>query len=410
MRKYLSLFVLFLFSLVAVSENIGNGNGHGVRGNYEEITLLRSINRQGVIEIGESLSEMKWTEILKMGFVNDYDVEVYRIKYWSEHPGRGNVLTSGLIMLPVDTAGNSFPVLSLQHGTVVRKTDSPSSNLNSAEVKTAVLFCSEGFIVLMADYIGMEDFSDIMHPYCQNEALGNSVIDLVRAFRNFSENSTGIEYRDGLFMTGYSEGGYATMSAAKLMHEKYPDEFSITACSPMAGPFDMSDTMVNIMLSGKPYPSPYYLPYVILGFQEVYGFFEETSEIFKYPYSETIPPLFNGKNSGKTISNAMSGSGIPKDILDENFLKQIESRTGKVYEALLDNDVYDWTPSFPIKLVHSVSDDQVPYDNSVKAYNKFVERGVGDVTLVPVIGNKKHTEAAYIAIPIVNLWFKEFLK
>jgi len=403
----MTLFYTFFYSDTVSSPS---GNETAIQGNFTEFEYVKGYTKSEIIGLGESFSKLSWQEIAGFGFKNDYDVDIFRIKYYTLHPKKGTVLSSGLIMIPKSADKKSFPLLSLQHGTVVRKSDAPSSRLNSAEVKTAVLFCAEGFIVLMADYIGMESFTGIMHPYCQSDALAYSVIDLVRAFRRIEKDRMDVKNDEGYFLMGYSEGGYATMSAAKKMSEKYPEEFKITACSPMAGPFDLSETMLEIMLSYNTYPSPYYLPYVLLGYREVYDFYSNPNEIFKNPYDKTIPPLFNGKHSGREISDSMCNSGIPRNTLNEDFIKEIKSKKGILYEALRKNDLYDWKPEFPIKLIHSVSDDQVPYENSVKAYNRFIENGAKFVTLVPILGEKKHTESAYVAIPIANLWFLEFLK
>ena len=49
-----------------------------------------------------------------------------------------------------------------------------------------------------------------------------------------------------------------------MIEEDYYDEFNITISLPMAGPYDMSGTMVDVMLDNtEPYGKPYYLPYVL---------------------------------------------------------------------------------------------------------------------------------------------------
>ena len=41
-----------------------------------------------------------------------------------------------------------------------------------------------------------------------------------------------VNWNGQLFITGYSEGGYTTLSAQKLIEEEHPYEFNITASAP----------------------------------------------------------------------------------------------------------------------------------------------------------------------------------
>ena len=70
------------------------------------------------------------------------------------------------------------------------------------------------------------------------------------------------KYNNQLFIAGYSEGGYATMATVKEIEENYND-INITMSFPMAGAYDLSGTMVELMLSEEVYPDPFYLPFFI---------------------------------------------------------------------------------------------------------------------------------------------------
>tara|TARA_B100001250_G_C19518882_1_gene665100 strand:- start:234 stop:758 length:525 start_codon:yes stop_codon:yes gene_type:complete len=71
--------------------------------------------------------------------------------------------------------------------------------------------------------------------------------------------------------------------------------------------------------------------------------------------------------------------------------------------ALIDNDVYDFTPQSPMKLLHCSGDDNIPYENSVIAYNAFVESGATDVYLEDG-GDYDHVTCAQLAIIGSKLW------
>jgi hypothetical protein len=72
------------------------------------------------------------------------------------------------------------------------------------------------------------------------------------------------------------------MAALKMMEEQYSDEFKVTACSPMAGPFDLSETQLNFFMRDKAYPYPYLLPYVIFAYNNVYNIYPDLDSVF-YP-------------------------------------------------------------------------------------------------------------------------------
>ena len=132
-----------------------------------------------------------------------------------------------------------------------------------------MILSSAGYVYVEADYLGL-GISEDFHPYCMDIPSANVVIDMIRAARNFCNNSSQIQLNNQLSFVGYSEGGYATLAAQKMIEQDYPDEFDITISFPMAGPYDLSGTMVDLMLNGEPYGAPYYLPYILLAYIEYY--------------------------------------------------------------------------------------------------------------------------------------------
>ena len=50
-------------------------------------------------------------------------------------------------------------------------------------------------------------------------------------------------------------------------------------------------------------------------------------------------------------------------------------------QTLSQNTLLDWVPDSPTYLYHGIADDQVPYENSVVAYNDFQSNGAFNVIL-----------------------------
>ena len=69
----------------------------------------------------------------------------------------------------------------------------------------------------------------------------------------------------------------------------------------------------------------------------------------------------------------------------------------------IDNDVYDFTPQAPMRLLHCNGDDNVTYQNAVVAYNSFIDSGAENVELIDG-GNLNHEDCFGGAIIGAKLW------
>ena len=142
-------------------------------------------------------------------------------------------MASGVIGIPQDS-DHAFGIVSWQHGTVVKRNSVSSvSGFNII----SMAYSSSGYIYTEPDYLGLGQDSEDFHPYCINIPSANSVIDIIRAARNFSNDSESIQFNNQVSLVGYSEGGYATLAAQKMMEEQFSNEFNITLSLPMAGPY-----------------------------------------------------------------------------------------------------------------------------------------------------------------------------
>ena len=162
-----------------------------------------------------------------------------------------------------------------------------------------------------------------------NIPSANTVIDMIRAGRNFCNESDLIQLNNQISLVGYSEGGYATLAAQKMMEQDYPDEFDITISFPMAGPYNLSGTMVDLMLNGEPYGAPYYLPYILLAYIEYYEL-GELDEFFLAEYAEILPILFDGYHSGGEIDDQLPNPPI-QILLSELISKQLLQLSSNIH-------------------------------------------------------------------------------
>jgi len=290
------------------------------------------------------------------------DIAVYSVSYQTIDPSGALSIASALVALPVG-ADISYPLVAYQHGTEVLRSGAPSQDVN--DLPTIGLAAS-GYVVVSADYLGLGE-STTLHPYVHAHSLATAVIDALRATKTLSSDK-GISLNGQLFLIGYSEGGYATMVLHRELQNNYTSEFSVTASAPMAGPYDLSGTMLDRFFDDTPHPNPYYFPYTILAYDQVYDFNNSLSDYFKSPYDETISKLFDGNFSGSEIN-----AEIPEksQLYAQSLYDQLGEQTSWLKVALSENDSYRWIPSSPVYLFHCLKDDQVPYQNSQVAYDYF---------------------------------------
>lgn len=321
-----------------------------------------------------------------------YDISIYKIIYETIDPFGNATLASGVISYP-ENINQAFPILSFQHGTVVARDNvSSESGFNAL----SLWLTSTGYIYLEPDYLGLGE-SEIMHPYCLKDPSAWAVIDMIRASKEFFINSSDIQSNDELILAGYSEGGYVTMATHMIMEQETSDEFNLIVSFPMAGPYDLSGVMVDLMLEFEPYDEPFYLPYTLISYITYYQM-GSLSDYFLPEYAEMFEYLFNGNYSGSYINSLLPD--IPISVMLPSVIEDFSYDLNHPLRLYLSqNDLWDWTPINDMYLFHGAADELVPYENSVIAFESFIDNGSEDVFLYTVpeeLGG--HQEAALFCL------------
>ncbi|MBC8455920.1 hypothetical protein H8D59_01610 [bacterium] len=352
MSKYFWIF-LFVF---AFAHNPGN---------------IISSEFMDFMEIAEVQNELEYW-LGEFAPTAEYDVSIYKIIYETTDPFGDSTIASGVIAFP-HAASLAFPVASFQHGTVVERDEVAS--VYGFDIPT-LWASATGYVTVEADYLGLGE-SQIFHPYHIEIPTANAVVDLLRAGQTFCNESDEIQHNNQLFLIGYSEGGYATMATHKAIEEQ--NEFEITASFPMAGAYDLSGVMTDLMLSDEPYAAPYYFPYVVLSAIEYYEL-GELSDFFTDYYAELLPTLFDGEHAGWEINPYLPS--VPKNMLRPEVLEEFENDPNHpIRQVSQDNDLWDWSPQAPMYIYHAMADEIVPVENSIVTYNHFIENGAENVVL-----------------------------
>ena len=383
-----SKFLCTIMILISVSFSRINPD----QGSIVEVELLDSMSAEEIYNYLNPILDI-FTPL------NGYDVDIYSITY-ETIDSQGNItLASGALAVP-DIDNGYLPLLSYQHGTQLERLGVAS--INGFDIVSMWLGTS-GYVTALPDYLGL-GISELFHPYMIYEDNAISIIDMLRASKEFCSLNN-INLNNQLFLIGYSEGGYTTMATHKMIEENFENEFSITASAPAAGPYDLSTVMANLMLSNEPYGQPYYLPYTVLAYQDKYNIVNGIEEYFTEYYAEILPPMFDGYHSASDVNNVMPS--IPIDIFRPEVIEDFSNNMNHPLRLkLVDNDLHDWAPVAPMKIFHSEGDELVPIENSENAYMNFILNGAPNVDFE--FGPwGTHQDAAALILIGAATWFNE---
>ena len=329
----------------------------------------------------------------------NYGVSLYTITYNTTYKGE-NIKASGLVAFPETT--NNVPILNFNHGTTSLHRDAPSEDLFQYGFLSNA--ASAGYIFVIPDYLGFGVSDNIVHPYYRSDITGSTIVDMLRATKELAEIE-GYNFNGDVFLSGYSEGGFATMSAHKILEENNFQGLNLVASAPAAGGYDMTG-MLNYFLSLDTYHQPYYLAYVAISYKTSYDWELPLTDIFNEPYASLIPQYFNGQYSGGEINSVLSYS--VNLLLNENFRNNFytDPSLNVVVEAFEENSFNQWVPKTKMFMYHGTADITVPYQNSVDTYNNFIANGVNS-SLVEFIPLESQTHSSG-AIPYILDIFDKF--
>ncbi len=320
-----------------------------------------------------------------------YDVANYKLVYSSTGAQGDSTIASGLLSIPVGIECAELPMLVYCHGTVLKKFEVPSSLNYDGDVVRQ--FASAGFIALGPDYIGLGE-SPGLHPYEHNTTEATATIDMIHAAREFLE---GEEISDSheVFITGYSQGGHAAM--ATLMYAQENDlleTLGIVAGAPCSGSYDLSGTTAPpIVFEQITYNFFGYVAFIMETYQLVYGnIYDEIGGFYKSPYNLTVPQYFDGEQDVYSMPyvNAQFPNSI-SDFLVDSVVSNLQSNPNHpIWQALADNNNYDWAPEMPLRMYYCTGDEQVYYVNSTLAESTMLANGAEDVEAINLLSGGSH--------------------
>ncbi len=332
-----------------------------------------------------------------------YDVKIYKLTYNTTDISGNPTVASGALYVPQSDA-DSVPLVSYQHGTVMDRSQVPSRR---SDDPAGLFYSGNGYITTMPDYLGLGD-NPGLHPYLHWESEATATIDLIRAAREFLRDS--LHMGDSqLFITGYSQGGHATMAVHKYIQENgLKSEFNLTASAPMAGPYPLSFAQFDYIFSeDSTYSGSFYIPYIIASYQSVYGnLYTSHDQYYDPPYDSIFKAW---ETSGKFFDN------YPMESLPRNFYEFMQD---SVMDHLLEdpdhpfranlrkNDLHNWAPQEPVRLIYCGMDITVPPSCATSTQDSMRMLGAPDVLAVNAGPEYNHSSCTLPAFLYALDWFE----
>ncbi len=337
----------------------------------------------------------------------DYDVATYKIVYNTVDIDGSPTIASGALMVPTNTTCDQFPLISYNHGTVLERENVPSRD--NSEALIPKLMAGVGKVTVSPDYLGLGD-NPGLHPYLHAESEATATIDLIRAAREYLQDSLSISLNGEVFVTGYSQGGHAAMATVKYIQDNnLTGEFNVLAAGPASGPYNLSGTQSQTLLSNAPYSNPGYVCYLLFGLNRVYGdLYTNYSDILKSPYDQIIPPYFDGTYPMDSVNAKLPArlNDFMQDSVLLNFANASATKNHPLWQALIKNDNFDWNPAFPMELYYCTQDEQVTFGNSLNADSAMSARGA-NVTAVNR-GSLNHGGCVFPSLSAAVDFFESF--
>ena len=320
-----------------------------------------------------------------------YGYKAYKIPYTTTDEKGEEVTASGMLIIPTElpevvskTLGLSM--VSDDHGTIFANKEAPTlqnSTIGKPPASSAlVLSAIGGFATLQPDYIGFGDSNDHYHPFILKKSLANATVDFIKTVKTFATDNN-IKLNNQLFLTGYSEGGYAAMATLKKIEDENLTNLKVTMAAPMAGPYALK-LMADGVLSQPKLSVPSFMANVGYAYAKAYN--QDVETVINEPYASKLPTLFNGDLDRSKIDPELTyeTKGATGLFVDNFVTNYFTNENHWFKKAVIENNLYKWAPKTPVRLIHCEGDDVIPYGISLLTQKTMNAMGASDVELVPV--------------------------
>ena len=311
------------------------------------------------------------------------DFSGHRILYHSRSKDGEDIAVSGYALVPLSDQPpeGGYPVVAYAHGTtgmadICAPSDGVEDSLSEFRLNETLVtktLVGMGYAVVATDYEGLG--TPGLHPYLVGESEANSVLDSVRALRDWG----GDRFSDTFVALGVSQGGHAVLHAGQYWRD-YAPELDLAGVVAVAPPsqFESIETSYETDL-GKTFLMMIFGAYAD-AYDEV-----ETSDILAPRGVELLEEL-----ERRCI-------GSLSDIFAELDVRELQAvddplEVPGLREIARENDVNRRALPAPLLIVHGSDDNIVEYDRSARLCPQII--GLprqGPTQMITFVGEDHYT-------------------
>lgn len=328
------------------------------------------------------------------------DIQAYRLEYGTIDAFGNPTVASMLMVVPAGFVG-SAPMVAYHHGTVADDASVPS-NLGF-EAYIGYGFAADGYVMVMPDYLGFGASPIPHHPYVHAATEASAAIDAMRAARTAGK-ALGINLFGQVFLSGYSQGGHACVATMREIEAHHRNEFNLVMTAAGSGPYDLSGVQARMALENGDYPTPGYFPFLMLGYQDIYGtLYDSPSDVLVPPYDEILPPVYDRVNTMGQANRLFPDDW--RDVIQPDFLEDVAKNPfNPLTVALRKNSLLDFVPQTDLYMHFCTGDTQVDYRNTLIAWLVYKVLYQSPANVLPVwLGAGDHTDCAPFSLILGKL-------
>ena len=383
---FLSLFS-FQFSPLLAQTYVWK-NGHALVENPDSITFVKP---QTGLQVYDSVS-------------NETHFDYLFTYPTTDHAGKPCVMSAVLYLTPEQRASKHIGKMAMyNHYTIMSSNEAPGA-CSEASFDLQVIALGKGMAVVAADYEGFGATGDRVQAYCFGEANARASIDALLAARAWLTEQ-GYTLGDSILNYGYSQGGQTSMAALKLSQTEYRGRVHFTKTIAGAGPYDLRLTYRKF-LEWQKIGQPAVLPMTLVTFNELYDLGINYKNVFYEPLASNVKSWIVSKkfttDEFRTLVGSDSIAKYMKPLYCDSTTTEMEYVLGYVDRMRFTGD---WTPDADtdVKLYHSMNDDIVAPENSIRMHQWLTSKGVNAVLDTTSLTGRHTQSGQYFLLYVMSI-------
>ena len=345
------------------------------------------------------------------------DVRRFHVVYATEYPEGTTINVSGALLISKNYDAR-FPTILFNHGTNSDRNSAPSIDIQSSTPTSSievfmgtVVASAFDCAVLIPDYIGYGESKHITHPYTHGESLGQTGLDFIRAYREYmSAPDVALPFNNNIVITGYSEGGYASVALHKTIDAHPSEGLKVFKTVAGAGAYDLPAFSKEILSNPNPLGTRMLSSYLwVIGmYKKDFQYSKNYTDIF----SETDNALLQSINYDLAYYSNENPDGTPKLQLNEvpsqlfkpAFISGVVGGTDAEFIRISQqNSFIDFTPKDSVIFVYGDADRWVYPVNSKNAYDAMSAKHCPVKAYIQPGGDHDTTLPLYVEVLLARL-------